>query len=395
MTILTPILGLPKPEGSDNARDYLKGTIAGGGLHAALDKLDGMLSAQIVDAKGDLLFGTANNTIARKPIGAAGSLLVADPGDPTGAVWTNTVASLAVTGALTAGAGTAFGNAQLGPDVARANQLVNGGFEVWQRGTGSFTAGGAYAADRWSIALATSTVSVSQIPSTIGSKGRSAQLTYTHAGVGSASLWQQLRESAAEHLQLLGKQVTLSVKVKSTVAGTVRLYAYDAVAGWSYSAYNVGTGEETLTLTATIAPTGTNVQVGIQLNVASCVVEVNDAMLVLGSVATNYVPLHPAEDLARCLRYYEVHGGGSGLMDFRAYGAAGGIAMYWQRFASRKAVTPTVTKAGTWGVTNCGQPLADTPSVEGYRFYVTVSALGSFAVQGDTADDTITAEANP
>ena len=29
-------------------------------------------------------------------------------------------------------------NAQLGPDVARANLLTNGGFEIWQRGAGPF-----------------------------------------------------------------------------------------------------------------------------------------------------------------------------------------------------------------------------------------------------------------
>src|SRR5215467_15380555 len=29
-------------------------------------------------------------------------------------------------------------NAKLGPDVARANLLTNGGFEIWQRGNGPF-----------------------------------------------------------------------------------------------------------------------------------------------------------------------------------------------------------------------------------------------------------------
>ena len=31
-------------------------------------------------------------------------------------------------------------------------------------------------------------------------------------------------------------------------------------------------------------------------------------MLVVGSQPADYVPLHPADDLARCLRYYEIVG---------------------------------------------------------------------------------------
>ena len=42
MTVVTARLGLPKVEGSDSARDYLKGALAGGGLHRALDLVDGL-----------------------------------------------------------------------------------------------------------------------------------------------------------------------------------------------------------------------------------------------------------------------------------------------------------------------------------------------------------------
>ena len=33
-------------------------------------------------------------------------------------------------------------NRQIGSDVARANLLTNGGFEIWQRGGGPFTVWG-------------------------------------------------------------------------------------------------------------------------------------------------------------------------------------------------------------------------------------------------------------
>src|SRR5215467_12699065 len=35
------------------------------------------------------------------------------------------------------------------PGTNRRNYLVNGGFEIWQRGTGPFQGNGTYWADRW------------------------------------------------------------------------------------------------------------------------------------------------------------------------------------------------------------------------------------------------------
>src|SRR5262245_43092534 len=41
-------------------------------------------------------------------------------------------------------------------------QLTNGGFEIWQRGAGPFTASGAYTADRWVLSITTGTASVTR-----------------------------------------------------------------------------------------------------------------------------------------------------------------------------------------------------------------------------------------
>ena len=77
----------------------------------------------IVDAKGDLIAASANDTPARLAVGANGETLVADSSTSTG---------LRYQGSMAAG----------------KNAIVNGGYDVWQRGT-SFTAGSAYTADRW------------------------------------------------------------------------------------------------------------------------------------------------------------------------------------------------------------------------------------------------------
>src|SRR5215831_14931150 len=75
-----------------------------------------------------------------------------------------------------------IGNAELGPDVARAQLLVNGGFEVWSRGAGPFTTG-VYAADRWSLGIGSgSTLSVTRDTGNVDTgSGAAAVATYTHS----------------------------------------------------------------------------------------------------------------------------------------------------------------------------------------------------------------------
>jgi hypothetical protein len=52
------------------------------------------ISASLVDAKGDLLAGTADNTIARLAVGSNGQFLVADSTATPGVKWTDGVAAL-------------------------------------------------------------------------------------------------------------------------------------------------------------------------------------------------------------------------------------------------------------------------------------------------------------
>jgi hypothetical protein len=87
---------------------------------------DTAIQPTIFDAKGDLLTATAGDTPARLAVGNNGDTLLADSSATTGL--------------------------RYNPQNALANPVINGGFDIWQRGTSislAASAGTTYTADRW------------------------------------------------------------------------------------------------------------------------------------------------------------------------------------------------------------------------------------------------------
>ena len=90
----------------------------------------------IVDAKGDLIAASAADTPARLAVGSNGETLVADSSTSTGLRWQ-------------------------GDYAAGKNAIINGAFNVWQRGTSFTNPGntGSYTADRYVVAVNAATTS--------------------------------------------------------------------------------------------------------------------------------------------------------------------------------------------------------------------------------------------
>src|SRR5215831_5936369 len=209
-------------------------------------------------------------------------------------------------------------NRQLGPDVARLNLLTNGGFQIWQRGTGPF-ASSSWTADRWyTLVSGTDTMSVQRGGAGTGISGTdySAQVTHTvGTGAGVGGLSQSVRLQA-DNLMLQGMTLSFSAWVNTSTANAVRLQLLDYTnsAVVANSTLHPGGGYRHLTVTGSLS-SGTCQDLRVQIScTATASYNVCGAMLVAGSQPADYVPMHPADDLARCLRYYEILGTGSDLI---------------------------------------------------------------------------------
>jgi len=297
---------------------------------------------------------------------------------------------------------TLLRNRQLGSDVARVNLLVNGGFEWWQRGT-TFTqnaAGQVYGADRWYGSLGgAGSLTVAKDTTNVDSSGTAAALTVTYSGVV-MNFWQVLEDVK----QIRGHQATLSIRVRCATANAVRASLWDngVIAN---GAYHPGDGTyRTLTVTGSFVATAGQVAVGLDLG-ASCTAYVDNAMFVLGGQACDYVPLPPADDLARCLRYYEILMQGNATLYLGQVTGAGSAYVPFS-FKVQKAVTPTMTFSGTATLLNssAGVGYAITSYTGGWasptngscQFTASSGALtAGNATMVQPSSGVVTAEANP
>jgi hypothetical protein len=285
-------------------------------------------------------------------------------------------------------------NAKLGPDVARANLLTNGGLEIWQRGA-SFSGNGVFTADRWLMAFTGGTMTVTQETTTVdGPSGTSAKCVLS--GVTTPNYLTQHIADSGVLLQLRGRTLSASIRVQCSVANAARLYLQDTAAQ-TLSSFHSGNGTwQTLTVTKAIDNAAGWVRVGVDFALAGTFY-IDNACLVVGSQPANYVPLHPADDLARCLRYYEIIGETAGSIQSTLYASAASQSpITFIPYKARKAVVPTVTKVGTWTVSNCGQPgIGAGPGIDGFSLYATSIAAGMVGFGNNSAGNFITAEANP
>jgi hypothetical protein len=209
--------------------------------------------------------------------------------------------------------------------AAGKNCIINGGFDIWQRGTsfGSLTDGGFFA-DRWAVDFngsgATRTVSRQEIAGAWETSSRYfMRYAQSVAGTGGTYNWFHQRiESVAT---FAGQTVTVSFRAKADATRSVDVAISQVFGGGGSSQVNYNFGTAVLTtswqrFSYTVALTsisgktiGTNnnleLDFKLPLNTAMTI-DVGDVQLELGSTATTFSRAGGTlqGELALCQRYY-------------------------------------------------------------------------------------------
>ena len=259
----------------------------------------------IVNAKGDLIGASANDTPAILSVGANGETLVADNAATTGLRYNANYA-------------------------AGKNAIINGAFNVWQRGT-SFSNPFGYTADRFNLALngGTPTGTISRqtfTPGTAPVAGYESAyfFRYNYTALNSANiiLVQQLIEDVRT---FAGQTVTISFWAKADTTRTVSslMRQYFGSGGSPSAAVDTASQANSLTtswqrFTQTVAipsisgkTIGTNPDSSLQLHLylpisAGSTIDIWGVQVEAGSVATAFQTATGTlqGELAACQRYY-------------------------------------------------------------------------------------------
>lgn len=383
----------------DGSGNFSAGTITAdltGTASAIADNI--VTSAKIVDGTivdGDIS-ATAEIAVSKLADGAARQLLQTDAAG-TGVEWTDNVdvpGTLDVTGASTLDStlvvtgDVTVPNLNGGPLAGFRNAIINGNFDIWQRGT-SFT-GSEYGADRWDHARNGTTHTATRQPFTVGQTDVPNEPTYfcrtvvsTVAGAGNYAILVQKIEDVRT---FAGQQVTVSfwAKADATKNISVELNQFFGTGG-SPSAkvtaigttkVSIGTTFQKVTVTATLPSIsgktiGTNNDTFFSLQIwfdagsdfnartdtlgqQSGTFEIAQVQIEPGSVATPFEQRPIGTELALCQRYYESQGITAIVMYPPVSNNVGNIdaRRCYVTFNTTKRAAPTVTVARNQGLTS-------------------------------------------
>lgn len=246
------------------------------------------------------------------------------------------------------------------PLTVGKNFLINGGFDIWARGS-SISSVGVYTADRWYAQTAGGATTSQQ--STGAPNGSQYVLRSTSSASSGGANYYQFIETANVS-QMWGKTVTFTILLRrnssmntgltvqlfksATVDAGIAQHPGTSLSSVSISNASLPTGTAssnwyTATITAAIPNDGTAnsvyVQVGLNANIATgAYYEMAQAQLEIGSVATPFTRAggNIAGETALCLRYYQTN------TDTLVWASPAGVSWQWSPPVQMRT-TPSVT----------------------------------------------------
>lgn len=253
------------------------------------------------------------------------------------------------------------------------NLIINGDFSVWQRGT-SQTVGGYGSADRWDITQSGATHTSDQQVFTLGQTDvpNNPKYFFRH-DVTTGNDFTGILQRVEDVTKTAGQPVTLSFWAKGTNPGSgalsLRIRQHFGTGGSPSSNVDVDAAPFVLTsswqkFTYTFTPAsvsgktlGTDdndylyllIGQGVDTSTDAWQLDIANVQLEFGTEATEFEYVSPADQLARCQRYFERFGG---VIGATVYGA--GYADTTTRFDAAvqyvlKRTTPTITYSATNG----------------------------------------------
>ena len=262
-----------------------------------------------------------------------------------------------------------------GPLAGFRNAIINGNFDIWQRGT-SFT-GLEYGADRWVNNVTGSACTMSRQAFTLGQTDVPGEPTYfcrmAVTSVAGANHFSTLQHRIEDVRTFAGQQVTISFWAKADTSRTIAVeHVQNFGDGGSPSVTTIGTVKKTLTtswqkITNTFTvPSISGKTIGttsfLSLNIwfdagsnfnsrtdtlgqQSGTFDIAQVQVEAGPVATPFERRPIGTELALCQRYYETSGTSlfSQASLFRGYVVSGAVYSVRTNFKVDKRAAPTVT----------------------------------------------------
>jgi hypothetical protein len=327
--------------------------ISGGGTSGDVTITNSMATA--IDAKGDLIAGTGADAFGRLAAGSNGDSLVVDSSTSTG---------LRYQGHIEAG----------------KNALINGGMDIWQRGTSS-TTNLSYLADRWFNYTSAGTTTFSR-ESSIVPTGSIYSMKIAQA-TASATITVNQAIETLNAAQYAGQTVTLSTMVYASASTGIQfqlsyststdvgpLGSWTNITASSGGAATVSTSWQKMTGTYAVPSTAKSLYFSIFIPTLASGTSAyfTQAMLELGSVPTSFSRAGGsiAGELDLCQRYLP------------AIPASNGEIFTGQCYSSTAALIPVI-----FPVTARVAPTG-----------ITVNSAGNFRVRSSTASKLTTTAIN-
>ena len=286
-----------------------------------------------------------------------------------------------------------------GPLAGFRNRIINGNFDIWQRGTSFSPANGEYTADRWAITYngSGSTRSITREEFLAGSTvppGAAYFLKYNQSVAGSGATFNTLNHRIENVRTFGGQTVTLSFYARGFFASLVlpnitlrqnfgaggsttvdtNFAVNTFIGGGTYNIYSFVVTVPSIT--SKVIGTSSFLELIINLPInTTFIFEIAGVQLEPGPVATPFERRPIGIELALCQRYYEVFGPMTMMFP---WGSATQTVRSHSSFAVTKRATPTITmgsktagsgSAAATSIDTTGTAFAGTGSIQDVLIY--------------------------